>query len=307
MALDTSAPNRQPTLVRLTHDRAGGTRLPTERRRRRGRILHNAGTAGLLLSVAVILIPFVFTISTAFRPRADVAADPLALPTHLTVSNFADVIGRMDYLTSVANSTVILIGSLFVSVLLGALAAYPLARVTSRWSTLTYRLFIAGTTIPVFVLIAPLYLLQRDLGLLNTHLGVILAYSALNLPVAIFFYTSFLRQVPIELEEAASLDGASSLRIFLTIIFPLLRPITATLATFLTLSIWNDLVIPLVFLRDPGLRTVMANAYALVGTYSLDPTVLFPAALLGVAPLVIVFIVLQRQVVAGLTMGAVKA
>jgi len=91
------------------------------------------------------------------------------------------------------------------------------------------------------------------------------------------------------------------------VIFPLLRPITATLATLLTLSIWNDLIIALVFLRDAELRTVMANAYALIGTYSIDPTVLFPAALLGVAPLLIVFIVLQRQVVAGLTMGAVKS
>jgi ABC-type glycerol-3-phosphate transport system permease component len=274
---------------------------------KRIRLLHHLGTVGLLASVAVILLPFAFTVMTAFRPREDVAADPLGLPTRLTGANFADVIGRMDYLVSVGNSIVILLGSLFVSVILGALAAYPLARITSRWSTFTFRLFIAGTTIPVFVLIAPLYLLQRDLGILNTHLGVILTYSALNLPVAIFFYTSFLRQVPIELEEAASLDGAGPLRIFFTVIFPLLRPITATLATFLTLSIWNDLIIPLVFLRDAELRTVMANAYALIGAYSIDPTVLFPAALLGVAPLLIVFIVLQRQVVAGLTMGAVKS
>jgi len=91
------------------------------------------------------------------------------------------------------------------------------------------------------------------------------------------------------------------------VLFPLLRPVTATLATFLTLAVWNDLIIPLVFVQDPALKTVMVNAYSLVGSYTLDPMVLFPAALLGVAPLLIVFIVLQRQVVAGLTMGAVKS
>ena len=90
-------------------------------------------------------------------------------------------------------------------------------------------------------------------------------------------------------------------------LFPLLRPVTATLATFLTLSVWNDLIVPLVFVQDPALKTVMVNAYSLVGSYTLDPSLLFPAALLGVAPLLIVFAFLQRHVVSGLTMGAVKS
>lgn len=281
---------------------------PAAKPRRRGPgWWHHAGTALLVLVVALILIPFGFTVLTAFRPGADVAANPLALPTRLTVDNFVAAMGQINYVPSVINSVVILAFSLVITILLGSLASYPLARITRSWSRTAYRVFIAGTTIPVFVLIAPLYLLQRDLGILNTHFGVILAYGALNLPIAIFFYTSFFRQIPIELEEAAALDGAGPLRIFFTVLFPLLRPITATLATFLTLAVWNDLLVPLVFLRDPELRTVMVNAYALVGTFTTDPTVLFPAALLGAAPLLIVFIVFQRHVVAGLTMGAVKS
>lgn len=274
--------------------------------RRRG-IGHHLGTVALVAAVSLILVPFLFTVLTAFRPREDVAADPLGFPTSVTLANFVDVVGRINYGTSVLNSLIILVFSLFISIVLGALGAYPLSRITARWSLTVYRIFIAGTTIPVFVLIAPLYLLQRQLGLLNTHAGVILIYAALNLPIAIFFYTSFFRQIPVELEEAAALDGASPVRTFFEILFPLLRPITATLATFLTLTIWNDLIVPLIFLRDTGLRTVMVNAYALVGTFTIDPTVLFPAALLGVAPLLVVFILLQRQVVAGLTMGAVKS
>ncbi len=125
--------------------------------------------------------------------------------------------------------------------------------------------------------------------------------------MAIFFYTSFFRQIPLELEEAAALDGASAIRTFFVVLFPLLRPITATLATFLTITVWNDLVVPLVFVQNPALKTVMVNAYSLIGSYSLDPSLLFPAALLGVAPLLVVFVILQRQVVAGLTMGAVKS
>lgn len=279
------------------------TGIRTAARRPRIAIL---GDIALSLGVLAILVPFAFTVMTAFRTRQDVAAAPLGPPHSFTLENFIDVYGKMNYGVSVLNSTLILLGSLVLTIVAGALAAYPLSRITRRWTTAVYRIFIAGSTVPIFVILAPLYLLERDLGLLGGYLGVVLAYTALNLPVAIFFYTSFFRQVPEELEEAASLDGAGPLRTFWTILFPLLRPITATLATFLTLSIWNDLVLPLVFLQDPNMRTVMVNAYALIGTFTVDPTVLFPAALLGVLPLLVVFIFLQRQVVAGLTMGAGK-
>lgn len=283
------------------------TKRTARRRPPRRAPLSIAGDIVLGLAVLLIVAPFVYTVLTALRPAADVAREPLGLPTTITFDNFASAFTKLNYAQGVFNSLVILLASLFVTVVLGALAAYPLARITRRWTAWTYRLFIAGSTIPVFVLIAPLYLLLRDLGLLNSYPGVVLTYAALNLPVAIFFYTSFFRQIPEEVEEAAALDGAGPLRIFFTILFPLLRPITATLATFLTISIWNDLIVPLVFVQDPALKTVMVNAYSLVGSYSLDPSVLFPAALLGVAPLLIVFAILQRQVVDGLTMGAVKS
>ena len=213
----------------------------------------------------------------------------------------------MNYAQGLLSSTIDLAGALFLTIVVGSLAAYPLARITRSWATWVYRIFIAGSTVPIFVLIAPLYLLLRDAGLLNSYAGIILTYTAINLPVAIFFYTSFFRQIPIELEEAAAIDGSGPIRTFFVVLFPLLRPVTATLATFLTLSVWNDLLVPLVFVQDPALKTVMVNAYSLVGSYTLDPSLLFPAALLGVAPLLIVFAFLQRYIVSGLTMGAVKS
>lgn len=283
-----------------------GAATTTRRSARRpvGRVIGD-----IVLAVAVLLIvaPFVYTVVTALRPAADVASDPLGLPTSITFENFANAFTKLDYARGVFNSLVILLSSLLVTVVLGALASYPLARITRSWTAWTYRFFIAGSTVPVFVLIAPLYLLMRDLGMLNSYSGIVLTYTALNLPVAIFFYTSFFRQIPVEVEEAAAIDGAGPVRTFFTILFPLLRPITATLATFLTITIWNDLLVPLVFVQDPALKTVMVNAYSLVGSYTLDPSILFPAALLGVAPLLIVFVVLQRHVVDGLTAGAVKS
>lgn len=278
-------------------------------KRRRVRRSPTAIIGDVILTVAVVLIfaPFVYTVVTSLRPAPDVVEDPLGWPTSLTLDNFVNAFTKINYGQGLLSSTIVLIGTLFVTILLGALAAYPLARITRSWTTWIYRVFIAGSTVPIFVLIAPLYLLLRDIGLLNSYGGLILTYAAINLPVAIFFYTSFFRQIPVELEEAAAIDGSGPLRTFFVVLFPLLRPVTATLATFLTLAVWNDLIIPLVFVQNPALKTVMVNAYSLVGSYTLDPSLLFPAALLGVAPLLIVFIVLQRQVVDGLTMGAVKS
>jgi raffinose/stachyose/melibiose transport system permease protein len=263
----------------------------------------------VILAIAVVLIfaPFAYTVLTSLRPPSDVIKDPLGWPTSLTIDNITNAYSKMNYTQGLLSSTIVLAGALIFTIIVGSLAAYPLARITRSWTTGVYRIFIAGSTVPIFVLLAPLYLLLRDVGLLNSYAGIILAYTAINLPVAIFFYTSFFRQIPIELEEAAAIDGSGPVRTFFVVLFPLLRPVTATLATFLTLSVWNDLIIPLVFVQDPSLKTVMVNAYSLVGSHTSDPSVLFPAALLGVAPLLIVFAFLQRHVVSGLTMGAVKS
>lgn len=281
---------------------------PTVAQRRRskpkfGRIL---GDIGLLIAVILIVTPLVLTVFASFRTPKAVAENPLGFPLQPTLNNYQVALDRMNYLPSVVNTVIILVASLVIIIGFGSLAAYPLARLTRRWTAGVYRLFIFGMTLPIFVIIGPLFVLLRDLGLLDNRFGVILIYSGMFLPVAIFFYTSFLRQVPEELEEAAALDGASTLRIFRVVIFPLLQPITATLGIYLALHIWNDLVVPLVFLSDPAKRTIMVNAYAYINPYTVDPTELFPAAILGVLPLIIIFAFMQGRVVQGLTMGAGK-
>lgn len=281
--------------------------VSTRRRSDGARTARVIGDIGLFIGVGLLLIPFAFAVLTAIRPAADVSASPLGWPEHLTLDNVVDAFVRLNYLQSAANTVVILVASATLTVVLGAMASYPLSRVTRSWSSATYRLFIIGTTIPIFVLIAPLYLLVRDLHLLGTHVSVILIYTAMNLPIAVFFYTSFMRQVPQELEEAAAIDGAGPLRIFFTVIFPLLNPVTATLITYVSLAVWNDLIIPLVFLQGEQNRTIMANAYALIDPNTVEPTTLFPAALLGALPLILVFSWLQRYVVAGMSAGAVKS
>ncbi|MFC5665218.1 carbohydrate ABC transporter permease [Kitasatospora misakiensis] len=265
------------------------------------------GTGLLCLGTLLFVLPFLFTVTTSLRTAADVARSPLGFPHSLTLKNFTDVFSQMHYGPSALNTLLITSLSCVCITVIGALASYPLARLTQNWSTWVYRLFILGTSVPIFVVVAPLYLLMRDLNLLDTYTGMVLIYTALNLPLAVFFYTSFIRSIPVDLEEAAALDGCGALRTFFTIILPLLRPVTSTLLTFIALQIWNDLLVPLVFLQDPAKRTVMVNAYSFIDPHTVQPTTLFPAALLGVLPLLVIFIFLQRQVVAGIAAGAVKS
>ena len=265
------------------------------------------GTVLLCLGTLLFVLPFLFTVVTSLRTAADVARSPLGFPHSLTFKNFTDAFSQIHYGRSTLNTLLITGLSCVAITVIGSLASYPLARITQHWSTAMYRLFILGTSVPVFVVVAPLYLLMRDLNLLDSYAGVVLIYTALYLPVAVFFYTSFVRSIPVDLEEAASLDGCGAFRTFFTIILPLLRPVTSTLLTFVALQIWNDLLVPLVFLQDPDKRTVMVNAYSFIDPHTVQPTTLFPAALLGVLPLLLIFIFLQRQVVAGMSAGAVKS
>jgi raffinose/stachyose/melibiose transport system permease protein len=279
-----------------------GERAPRDRRPTRRRIVEI-----IIVGAALIYVgPFLFTLLASFRTAGDIAANPLGLPRHLTLDNYKTSVQEIHYFSSAFNAIVLTLGSCLAISVIGSMAAYPLARLTGHFSTAMYRLFILGLTVPVFVIIGPLYLLIRDMHLLDSRLGLVIIYTALNLPVSVFFYTSFVRQIPADLEEAAAIEGCGPLRTFFTIIFPLMRPVTGTLLTFVSLQVWNNLVIPLVFLQDPGKSTVMANAYSFADPHTLQPTQLFPAALLGVLPLFLLFLIFQRQVVSGMTAGAVK-
>lgn len=303
------------TDVRSVHSEAtpaSGARrpsLPRPRRLRLRRLRRRRSAAVdvlLVLAALAFVAPFLFTLVASFRTATDLARDPLGWPRQFTVENYRISLQQIRYVHSALNAVLLTLASCLVVSVIGSMASYPLGRITAHWTSLVYRLFVLGLTIPVFVILGPLYLLMRDLHLLDSRLGLVIIFTALNLPVSVFFYTSFVRQIPAELEEAAAIDGCGPFRIFFRIVFPLMRPITGTLLTFVSLQVWNNLVIPLVFLQDPSKSTVMANAYSFADPHTLQPTQLFPAALLGALPLFLLFLIFQRQVIDGMTAGAVK-
>lgn len=262
---------------------------------------------GIVLAlVAIMLLPLVYMVMMSFKTSTEIAQDPLGLPDSLYWGNYMAALSSMGYVRSVLNSMGITISVIVVVVFAGAMAAYPLARLQNRASRVIVMVMALGLATPNFVTITPIYLIFRDLGLLDSYLGIVLAFAALKLPLAVFFYTSFIAAIPIDLEEAARLDNCNNWQIFWHVIRPLLAPVTATLSLFVMIMVWNDFIYPLLLLTDKDKLTVMIAVYKFVGNTGIDPTKLFPAAVLGSLPLLVMFAVFQRKIMAGATAGAVK-
>jgi raffinose/stachyose/melibiose transport system permease protein len=254
-----------------------------------------------------MLLPIFMILNVSLRPATDAGTGAFDPPSHLAWTNYVDVLNRMSFLRSLGNTLLITLSSVGLVILAGSSAAWVIARHARRWTAFAYHAFVSGLTIPVFVLLTPLYLLMRWLGLLDSYLSVILANVALNLPFAVFFYSSFLRSVPVELEEAAAIDGCGLVSTYWRIVLPLLKPATATLAIFTSIGIWNDLVLPLLFLTSPEKSTVTLSVYSLIGSQGRFQTAqLFPAVALATLPLFVLFIIMQRRIVAGIVAGIGK-
>ena len=284
-------------------------RLGERRRRPSWRRVRRWLSGALLIAFTLfMLLPVAMVLNISFRPSTDRSTGALDLPSHIAWVNYVDVFHQMNYLISAGNTLLITLASTGLVVLTGSSCAWAISRHTRRWTTWAYRLFVSGLTIPVFVLVTPLFLLMRDLNLLDNYLSVVLANTALNLPLAVFFYSSFLRSVPVELEDAAAVDGCGLLGTYWWIVMPLLTPATATVAIFLALFSWNDLVLPLIFLSSPEKSTVVLSVYSFLGTGgSFQLAQLFPAVVMATLPLFILFLLLQRNIIAGITAGMGKS
>jgi raffinose/stachyose/melibiose transport system permease protein len=261
----------------------------------------------MILISGVMVLPVFFMITMSLRTRKEIMLEPLGMPASLNFDNYSAVYEGMNYLQSMGNTIGVTLATIALTAVIASLAAYPLARARGKISTVLYNFFIIGMIIPPFAALTPLYLFMRDLHLLNSHVGLVLVYTVANLPLGVFFYTSFMKAIPMELEEAAHLDGATNWQTYWRIIFPMLKPITGTLALFITLTVWNDIVNPMLFLTDESKFTIMTSVIRFLGTYAVDPTQLFPAATMASLPLLFFFLLLSKQIVAGMTAGAVKS
>lgn len=260
----------------------------------------------LSLWCVVVLFPVYTMVVNSFKARTKIFTDPFGLPIPPTLDGYlaAWATGRFDLFFR--NSLVITLVSLGIALFIGSLAAYALASWKSRWSRLIYLFFIAGLMVPIRLGTLNIFTIVQSLGLIDSLFGLLPIYVAMSLPIATFVLTEFIRGLPSELRDAAYVDGASEWHIYRSIILPLIRPALATVAIFNLIPIWNDLWFPLIFNLPESQRTVMLGVTMLFGQYQTNWTNILAVLTLSSLPLLLLYLVMSKQFIKGLTAGAVK-
>lgn len=258
--------------------------------------------AVMVIVALVFVFPVVVLVNIALRAPSD-RTSPLLPPLSPTIDNFVRAWGEAHLGGAIANSAVVSIISVLLIVLFSSAAAYPLARVTRRWSKLVYGLFMTGLLLPFQLAMIPLYASIRDLGLVGTLWSLVIFYVGVQMPFSIFLYTQFLRALPRDFEEAALIDGCSPLRGYFAVVFPLLRPVTGTVAILNVIAVWNDFLTPLLYLSGSGNLTIPVALYGFVGNYVQQWNLVFAGLIISSAPVLIVYFLMQRSIIKGFAGG----
>ncbi len=257
---------------------------------------------GMILVGLLFMFPIYMLVNLALKAPGDQGA-AIAPPTQPTLQNFVEAWNVGNLGSGLINSTLVTVTVVVLNVVLAASAAYPLSRLGARWSTLTYFAFLVGLLIPMQLALLPMYQTIRDLGLLGSLWGVILVSVGQGLPFSIFLYSGFMRTLPVEFEEAAALDGASAFRTFWSVVFPLLRPITGTVAILNVVWTWNDFLQPLLYLSGSQRKTITVAVYGFVGQYGAQWNLIFAGILISILPILILYFFMQRYIVQGFAGG----
>ena len=288
-------------------DVVAGSRAPDKQAREGKRVATTAHIALILWSLLVIL-PLLWTLLSSFKTTQEILGNPLSLPGKLQFSNYASAWTTAGIGRYFANTVVVVGSALVLVMILGAMCAYVLARFSFRGNRLIYYSMLAGLTFPVFLAIVPLFFVLKNLALLNTLPGLIATYVAFALPFTVFFLHAFFKALPGEVYEAAQIDGAGEWRSFFSVMLPMARPGMASVAIFNFLGLWNQFLLPVALNTDSKnyvLSQGMASFASQAG-YAVDFGALFAAVVITVAPVLVVYIIFQRQLQVSVTAGGVK-
>lgn len=264
---------------------------------------------GILILWSVIVIgPMLWTLMTSFKTTREIFSSPFSLPSALNLQNYANAWTTAGIGKYFVNTVVVVGTALVIVMVLGAMCAYVLARFEFPGSKAIYYLMLAGLTFPIFLAIVPLFFTLRNLGLLNTLPGLSLTYVAFALPFTVFFLFAFFKTLPYEISEAASLDGAGEWATFFLVMLPMARNGFASVAIFNFLGLWNQFLIPVAINTnvDNYVLSQGMAAFASQAGYAVDFGALFAAVVITVTPVLIVYIIFQRQLQGSVSQGTMK-
>ena len=267
-----------------------------------------AAHGALILYTVVALFPVLLVVMNSFKARNAIFRSPLEPPTPETFDlvGYTTVMAQGDFTQYFANSLIVTVVSLFFVLLFGAMAAFALSEYRFRGNTLTGLYLALGIMIPIRLGTVAILQLMVASGLVNTLTALILVYTAQGLPLSIFILSEFMRSVSDDLKNAGRIDGLSEYRIFFRLVLPLVRPAMATVAVFTMIPIWNDLWFPLILAPGEGTKTVTLGAQVFIGQFVTNWNAVLAALSLAILPVLVLYLVFSRQLIRGITSGAVK-
>jgi raffinose/stachyose/melibiose transport system permease protein len=266
----------------------------------------NAPTYAVAIALAaVVIVPIAYVVLGGFRTTGQIAADPVGLPNPWVTHNYTKVIASGGFWRQVGNSAIVAAVATLLVVGVSALAAYPLARFRFRGREAIYTFFTFGLLFPIAVAALPLYLLLRQLHLDESLLGVALPEAAFGIPITVIILRPFMRAVPVELEDAAAIDGCTSFGFFWRVLLPLTRPALLTVTILSVITSWNNFILPLLVLTDPNHWTLPLGAANYSSEHSADTAGVLAFTTLSIIPALVFFLFAERRIVGGLS-GAVK-
>lgn len=261
----------------------------------------------IVFTVATIsLYPILLMILSSFKKSVDIYKDPLGFPSTFSLDTYRTLLSKIPFTTYFINSLFVSVVSVVLIVVVCSLASFYIARFKFSWNHALFFIFLLGMMIPIKLGIVPLFILMRDLGLINSLWSLILMNTATGIPLSILILTGFFKTMPSELEEAARMDGAGNLRVLWYVVLPLMRPALGTVVIINFIAAWNDFFFPLIFITEKMKRTIPVGMMSLFGEHSADWGSLFAGLTLASLPMILLFFIASKQFMEGLTAGAIK-
>jgi len=262
----------------------------------------------LMILAMTIILPLLVLLFNSIKPQSEFATNPLGFPNEIRLMNYYDAWVIGGYARIFLNSFILVAGTLIVNLTLSGMAAFSLAVLNPRGKmTIVLGIYLlVGISIPAQMFILPLFILWKNLYLTNTRIGLIIIYSALNAPFAVFLIRSYMIQLPSELFEAAKIDGANTLQLFYKIALPLSWPVFLTTGLVVGLAVWNEFLFALTFMQTEAYKPISTILFAFQSRFENDYSLVSAASIMMAAPIAILFMFFQRKFIAGLTGGGLK-
>lgn len=262
--------------------------------------------AVLGLTMVLYLLPFFLVIVNSLKARKDIILNPISLPSAPLFSNYVDAATQMSYFHGFVNSLIITAASVAVILIFSSMTAWILVRRDWLFGKIFFMALVAAMIIPFQAIMIPLVKIYGSVGMLNSKASLIYLYLGFGTALAVFMYHGFMKSIPLELEEAALIDGASRFQVFWLIVFPILKPITVTIGILDVLWIWNDFLLPSLVLIHAKNRTLPLSTFYFSGTYTIDYGLAMAGLMLSILPVIILYLFMQKQIIKGVLQGSIK-